>query len=113
MNQDLIDLLNNILIGVPVGLLLRKQFPSAGKRFAKWSLDKRWALFLFGALFQAGFSAMAFSTGKPFYGWFSIGFCLLTIWALFTYGLTPISKEQTERIDHSDPTKLIPFRFWT
>ncbi|MDA0667940.1 MAG: hypothetical protein O3A50_09215, partial [Planctomycetota bacterium] len=71
----------------------------------------RWGLFTFGAIFFGAFAAGAFYRGYVYFGWFFVGFTALQIWALLTTGFKPLTKEQEQRIDASDPTKLKPFRF--
>lgn len=116
MNEELQTLLIIASVSLPVGLALglvaRKRFPESCKRYAKFCLDRKWKLFAFGAVLFGVLAALSFLNNRVYFGWFFIAFAGLDLWVLFTSGFKPLSKEMEERIDESDPTKILPFRFW-
>lgn len=116
MTNELTTLVTIVSISVPIGLAVgmvcRKRFPAGVKRWAKYCMGARWGLFTFGALFFGGMAALSFWAGNPYFGWFFLGFAVLEIWALISSGFKPLSKELEQRIDESDPTKLLPLKFW-
>ena len=116
MNEELRILLVIVSISLPVGLALgliaRKRFPESCKKYTKFCLDGKWKLFAFGVVLFGAFATLSFLAGRIYFGWFFVAFAGLELWALLASGFKPLSKEMEERIDESDPTKLVPFRFW-
>ena len=116
MSEELNQLLYILLFAVPfgliVGLFLRKFYPKQCKSYIKFSLNKQWKLFLFGAFICLALSITSFWISRPYLGIFFILFMVLELYVLFVYGFKDLTPEQEEKIDSSDPTKIRPFSFW-
>ncbi|MBT7317832.1 MAG: hypothetical protein HN844_01285 [Planctomycetes bacterium] len=116
MNEELRTLLILVSISLPVGLILglisRKKFPESCKRYTKYSLDRKWPIFAFGALLFGALAVLSFLTGRVYFGWFFVAFACFELWVFFAHGFKSLSEEMEKRIDESDPTKLVPFKFW-
>ena len=98
--------------GVVVGVVIRKKFPESSKTYSKWCLDARWKMFSFGLVLFAALSLLMFWDDKPYLGWYFAAFGALQLWSLIAYGFKPLDDATRNAIDSSDPTKLLPIRFW-
>lgn len=116
MSEELRTLLVLLAVAIPIGLAvgigLRKLRPDLCKRYAKFCLGGQWKLFAFGFLLFGFLAAMSFMTGRAYFGALFIAFSGLQLFALLTYGFKPLTPAMEERIDESDPTRLLPWRFW-
>jgi len=116
MSDDLRALLLILAVAVPVGLAagiaLRKLRPEWCKRYAKFSLNRRWKLFAFGTILFAVLGVLSFAQGRPYFGACLVSFSGLELYALFRFGFKPLPPDMEKRINDSDPTKLLPLMFW-
>ena len=111
MSDELKLTLISTAIGVVFGPVTRTLFPNDGKRWAKCSKGGRLVVGTLGTILFGAYAAGAFYWGYVYFGWFCVGFTALGIWGLLATFFKPLTKEQEQRIDASDPTKLKPFRF--
>jgi hypothetical protein len=99
-------------VGLAIGIVLRKFKPRWCKSYAKACLNRKWWLFALGVVLFATLSVTQFLIGRTSFAVFFLLFAILELFALFAYGFKRLTPEMEKRIDESDPTKLLPFRFW-
>lgn len=102
----------SVAVGLAAGIALRKLRPEWCKTYAKFSLNRQWKLFAFGTVLFAVLGVLSFAQGRPYFGAFFVTFCGLELYAILRFGFKPLPPEMEKRINDSDPTKLLPLRFW-
>lgn len=116
MNDELRTLLMILAVSLPIGLavgvMIRKFRPDLTKSWAKFCLNGQWKLFAAAAVMFGVFAGVSFAQSQPYIGTLLAAFCVLELFALFSFGFKKLSPDMEKRIDESDPTRLWPLRFW-
>lgn len=116
MSEELRSFLVGLIIlgvvGLAIGIAIRKFWPESAKRYMKFSLNRQWKLFAFGALLFTIFGVYSFAQGRPHYGILFVILCCLELYCFFRYGFKSLSPEMEKRINASDPTRLLLIKFW-
>ena len=91
MTEEMITLLIMLATCAPIGLLvgiaIRKTRPSWCKSYAKFCMNRKWWLFLFGIVLFLGAAVMSFAEGRPYFGLFFLLFVCLETFVLFKNGI--------------------------
>ena len=75
LSQFLVIIGVGAVVGALVGIYIRTRRPRAAERYANWSAQLPWWVFL---LFAAFFVLMAsIPQGRPYFTWFGLGFAAL------------------------------------
>ncbi len=99
-----------LLVAIPVGIIagvaLRKLKPEWCKNYAKFSMHRKWWLFLLGFVLFVVMAYRSFASDDIPYGIYFSLFALFELVVVFKYGFKPLTPEMREKIEKSDPTKL-------
>lgn len=89
------------LVGAVVGMLIRWLRPDWSRQFVKFSLNRQWKLFAFGALFFGAGGVLLWYDGNTYYALLCVAMCVLELVALFLYGFKTMTPEMEAKIDRS------------
>lgn len=105
MDPELRELLLKVgvytLIGMVIGLLVRRLRPAWARRWQKFCLNRQWKLFGLAALMFGAGAVILWHDGQVYEAVLSAMMCLLEIVALWRHGFQSLTPEMEEMIDAS------------
>ena len=113
MPDDLKTALIYLAVAFPLGLIfgivIRKKRPQWCKDYAKFCLDRKWWLYLFGILIFGAAGLSCYLNGKPYLALIYLAGFVLNLYCMLRYGFRSPTEEQLQKIEQSDPTSFRPF----
>jgi ABC-type uncharacterized transport system permease subunit len=105
MDTELRELLLRLglymLIGMVIGLTVRRLRPAWARRWQKFCLNRQWKLFMLAAIMFGAGAVILWMDGQIYHAVLSGALCVLEIVAMFRHGFKSLTPEMERQIDAS------------